>query len=85
MTNAFEPHLSRWGLVADGEPIVTHSSRLLPVRRGETPAMLKLPEVEDERLGYLPLEYWNGDGAARLLARTESGNAMLIERANGKR
>lgn len=85
MTSALEPYLSRWGLVPDGEPIVTHSSRLLPVLRGETPAMLKLPEVEDERLGYLPLEYWNGDGAARLLARTQTGDAMLIERATGKR
>lgn len=81
----FEPYLTRWGLVPDGEPIVTHSSRLLPVLRGEVPAMLKLPEVEDERRGYLPLEYWNGDGAARLLARTESGDAMLIERATGMR
>ncbi len=47
--------------------------------------MLKLPEVEDERRGYLPLEYWNGDGAARLLARSENGEAMLIERATGQR
>lgn len=47
--------------------------------------MLKLPEVEDERRGYLPLEYWNGDGAARLLARSENGEAMLIERATGTR
>ncbi|RDJ27899.1 APH(6) family putative aminoglycoside O-phosphotransferase [Bosea caraganae] len=85
MESGFEPHLSRWGLVPDGEPIVTHSSRLLPVLHGETPAMLKLAGVEDERRGYLPLEYWNGDGAARLLARTESGEAMLIERAMGRR
>lgn len=81
----FEPHLSRWGLVPDGEPIVTHSSRLLPVLQGGAPAMLKLPAVEDERRGYLPLAYWNGDGAARLLARTENGDAMLIERAMGRR
>lgn len=82
---AFAPWLVRWGLVRDGEPIRTHASRLLPVLRGGTPAMLKLPEVEDERRGYLPLEYWDGDGAARLLARSENGGAMLIERATGKR
>ena len=81
----FEPWLTRWGLVSDGEPIRTHASRLLPVLHGRAPAMLKLPEVEDERRGYLPLEYWNGDGAARLLARSEHGEAMLIERATGKR
>jgi len=81
----FEPWLTRWGLVADGKPIRTHASYLLPVLRDSAPAMLKLPEVEDERRGYLPLEYWNGDGAARLLARSENGNAMLIERAVGMR
>ncbi|WP_390893493.1 aminoglycoside phosphotransferase family protein [Bosea rubneri] len=81
----YAPLLARWGLVPDGAPITTHSSRLLPVRRGEEPAMLKLPDSPDERLGYLPLEYWNGDGAARLLARSDSGDAMLIERATGPR
>ncbi|MCA0419962.1 MAG: APH(6) family putative aminoglycoside O-phosphotransferase [Proteobacteria bacterium] len=83
--DVFEPWLSRWGLVADGEPIRTHASHLLPVLQGSAPAMLKLPEVEDERRGYLPLEYWKGDGAARLLARSENGEAMLIERATGQR
>lgn len=81
----FGPWLARWSLVPDGKPIRTHASHLLPVLQGGAPAMLKLPEVEDERRGYLPLEYWNGDGAARLLARSENGEAMLIERATGKR
>lgn len=81
----FEPWLARWGLVADGKPIRTHASHLLPVLQDGAPAMLKLPEVEDERRGYLPLGYWNGDGAARLLARGEDGEAMLIERATGRR
>lgn len=81
----FEPWLARWSLVTDGKPIRTHASHLLPVLRDSAPAMLKLPEVEDERRGYLPLEYWNGDGSARLLARSENGEAMLIERATGKR
>lgn len=81
----FEPWLARWGLVADGLPIRTHASHLLPVLHDGAPAMLKLPEVEDERRGYLPLEYWNGNGAARLLARGEDGEAMLIERATGQR
>lgn len=82
---AFAPWLSRWNLIADGMPIRTNASRLLPVRHGGKPAMLKLPEVEDERLGYRLLEYWDGDGAARLIARDDSGSAMLIERASGGR
>jgi len=84
-TNAFSHWLTRWNLEPAGEPIRTHASQLLPVRHAGQPAMLKLPEIEDERRGYLPLEYWNGDGAARLLARSEHGEAMLIERAAGLR
>lgn len=81
----FAPWLARWNLELDGTPIRTHASHLLPVLQGGAPAMLKLPEVEDEQRGYLPLEYWNGDGAARLLARSENGEAMLMERATGER
>lgn len=84
-TNVFSPWLTRWNLEPAGVPIRTHASQLLPVLHAGQPAMLKLPEVEDERLGYLPLDYWNGDGAARLLARSEHGEAMLIERATGSR
>jgi streptomycin 6-kinase len=84
-TNVFSPWLTRWTLEPAGEPIETHASHLLPVLKNGQPAMLKLPDVEDERLGYLPLEYWNGDGAARLLARSENGEAMLIDRATGTR
>lgn len=81
----FEPWLSRWRLIADGEPIRTHASHLLPVRQDGAPAMLKLPEVEDERLGYRLLQYWGGEGAARLLSQSDEGAAMLIERATGQR
>ncbi|MGE7473072.1 aminoglycoside phosphotransferase family protein [Bosea sp. NPDC003192] len=84
-TDVFSPWLIRWNLEAAGQPIRTHASQLQPVLLDGRPAMLKLPEVEDERRGYLPLEYWNGDGAARLLARSEHGEAMLIERATGTR
>ncbi|WP_186420997.1 aminoglycoside phosphotransferase family protein [Bosea sp. CS1GBMeth4] len=85
MLAAFSPWLARWDLEPAGERIRTHASQLLPVWQRGRPAMLKLPEVEDERRGYLPLEYWNGDGAARLLARSDNGEAMLIERATGSR
>jgi streptomycin 6-kinase len=82
---AFEPWLMRWQLSPDGAALRTHGSDLLPVLTGRAPAMLKLARFEDEQRGYLPLEYWNGDGAARLLARSGNGEAMLIERAIGKR
>lgn len=84
-TTDFAPWLDRWELEPAGEPIRTLGSALLPVLQHGEPAMLKLPAGEHERLGYLPLQYWNGDGAARLLARNDDGSAMLIERAAGKR
>jgi len=84
-TSIFSPWLMRWNLEAAGKPIKTPGSHLLPVLQHGEPAMLKLPDGEHERLGYLPLDYWNGDGAARLLARNEDGSAMLIERATGTR
>ena len=77
----FEAHLARWGLVADGEAIATRSSDLLPVRRGGLPAMLKVAREDEECWGWLALDYWDGDGAARVLAR--DGHALLLERAMG--
>ncbi|MGX1789333.1 aminoglycoside phosphotransferase family protein [Bosea sp. NPDC055332] len=84
-TNAFSPWLTRWNLEPAGEPIKTLGSDLLPVLQHGKPAMLKLPSGEHERLGYLPLDYWAGDGAVALLDRNDDGSAMLIERATGTR
>jgi streptomycin 6-kinase len=53
----FDEYLVRWGLVADGDPIVTRSSRLLPVRQRDVPAVLKIAlEAEEQRGGRL--ECW---------------------------
>lgn len=79
----FEAYLTRWNLVPDGAPIVTHAARLLPVRRGDEPAMLKVATEPDERHGHLLLRWWDGDGAARLLEA--DGMALLLERATGTR
>jgi len=43
----FDPWLKRWTLVPDGVPIITPGSKLLPVRQGDLPAMLKVA-VDDE-------------------------------------
>lgn len=77
----FAPYLTRWQLVADGQSIVTPSSRLLPVRRGAEPAMLKIALVAEERRGGQLLRWWEGDGAARVLAHDRA--ALLLERATG--
>ncbi|MDW4800271.1 APH(6) family putative aminoglycoside O-phosphotransferase, partial [Escherichia coli] len=43
--------------------------------------MLKLSHEPDERLGAIVMEWWDGDGAARVLAH--DGDALLLERAMG--
>ena len=75
----FNDYLGRWGLTPDGDPIVTHSSQLLPVRQGDTPAMLKLAVEAEEKFGGLLMSWWAGRGAAPVLAH--EGPALLMERA----
>jgi streptomycin 6-kinase len=75
----FSDHIERWTLTPDGEPIFTHSSRLLPVCRHGVPAMLKVAVTAEERLGGAVMTWWNGQGAARVLAH--EGDALLLERA----
>jgi streptomycin 6-kinase len=68
--------------VPDGDPITTPNGRLLPVRRGGEAAMLKLAPDGEERGAAALLEWWDGHGAARVLAR-DDGGALLMERAIG--
>ena len=75
----FNGYLDRWGLAQDGEPIVTHSGRLLPVRQGDVPAMLKIAVETEEKFGGLLMRWWAGQGAARVLAH--EGEELLMERA----
>jgi streptomycin 6-kinase len=80
---SFGIHLARWDLVPDGEPIETPSSLLLAVRHNGRPAMLKIAREEEERRGGALMAWWEGDGAAKVLAR--HGDALLLERATGSR
>jgi streptomycin 6-kinase len=75
----FGEYLKRWRLTPDGEPVVTRTSRLLPVRAGDVPAMLKIALIDEESIGGLLMQWWGGRGAARVMARDE--NAILMERA----
>lgn len=79
----FDSYLVRWSLLPDGAPIETHGSHLLPVRQHGTPCMLKLAHNEEERFGGQLMAWWNGEGAARVLAREHQ--AVLLERATGTR
>lgn len=75
----FDDYLGRWNLTPDGDPIITHSSQLLPVRQGATPAMLKIALEAEEKFGGLLMSWWAGRGAARVLAHEDA--ALLMERA----
>ncbi|MEN3976413.1 aminoglycoside phosphotransferase family protein [Emcibacter sp. SYSU 3D8] len=77
----FDAYLDAWGLVPDGEPIHTHTSDLLPVRRSGMAAMLKIARNEEEQRGNRLMAWWNGNGAARVLAHLDG--AVLLERAHG--
>ncbi len=79
----FAPWLARWGLRRDGAPIVTPSSKLLPVRRGGQAAMLKAAMHAEEIAGHALMGWWDGQGAARLLEA--EADAVLLERVVGAR
>jgi len=84
----FDDYLISWGLTPDGAPLVTHSSRLLPVRcpgNGGAPAMLKIPVEPEEKFGAGLMVWWDGEGAARVLAHDPESGALLLERATGTR
>jgi streptomycin 6-kinase len=78
----FSDYLAGWALVPDGDPIRTHSSELLPVRRHGVPAMLKVAVTAEEKAGATVMAWWDGEGAARVLAH--DGDAILLERAEEK-
>lgn len=77
----FDPYIDRWSLTPDGDPIVTHSSHLLPVLWRDKPAMLKVAVDIDEKFGSQVLHWWDGKGAAHVYEHDD--NAALLERATG--
>ncbi|MFR0688401.1 aminoglycoside phosphotransferase family protein [Enterobacterales bacterium AE_CKDN230030158-1A_HGKHYDSX7] len=72
-----------WQFVAEGKPIVTPSSHLLPVRWQGRAAMVKRALEEEERGGAQVMIWWDGAGAAQVYAY--DGDVILMERAEGER
>jgi streptomycin 6-kinase len=79
----FKPHLDRWHLIADGAPFTTRSSNLLPVRWQGKPAMLKLARDDAERSGAALMQWWDGNGAAKVFCH--DAEAIVLARAEGTR
>lgn len=84
MTSAdFEPWLARWALTADGDAFSSLNAWLLPVTRGDERAILKISHASEEIDGARTMQWWGGQGAARVLAL--DGEALLLERLTGSR
>ncbi|CAI1611181.1 Aminoglycoside/hydroxyurea antibiotic resistance kinase [Serratia quinivorans] len=81
MNQALIPYMQRWQLQPDGQAFETHSSLLIPVRYQGAAAMLKIAREQEEKFGGLLMCWWQGDGAARVLAWHDDG--ILLERAQG--
>jgi streptomycin 6-kinase len=77
----FDEYIERWQLVADGLPIITHSSQLLPVVYRGKKAMLKVAVETEEQFGGFLMEWWDGAGAANVFQHEKP--ALLMERAQG--
>lgn len=75
----FGDYLYRWQLTPDGDPIVTRTSRLLPVIRRKKPAMLKIAVDAEEEVGSNLMAWWEGQGVPLVLE--SDGKAILLERA----
>ena len=75
----FREYLERWQLMPDGEAVSTATSRLLPVRAGSVPAIVKIALHEEEKRGNGLMIWWAGRGSAPVLAH--HGDAILMQRA----
>lgn len=85
----FDIHLHRWSAKAAGDPFTTHTSNLLPVilarNLADLPAMIKITRNLDERIGGRVLQWWDGNGAARVYACDQDSGTLLMERATGSK
>jgi len=78
---------AHWGIVEASPLTETFSSRLWTVRLADgTPAVVKhvkdFDDAEDEVRGWVYLDWRDGEGAVRLIAR--DGHRMLLEHAGAK-
>ena len=79
MRTEIDRYLRQWSLAPDGQIIETPSSWILPVRRLETPAILKLLKpTSDEQNAADLLTYYDGMGAVHLFEA--DAKALLMER-----
>lgn len=69
----------RLGVQLEGEPFATRACLLCWARYRGEPAVLKVSHEPEEIAGAAALQWWDGDGAVRVLVR--DGDATVLERA----
>lgn len=75
-----------WQLTVDGPPMHGYLGLVIPVRRGEELAVLKVSWIDDSnKEEALALAAWKGHGAVQLLATEPAVGAMLLERLDQRR
>ena len=77
----FDHYLKQWALAVDGDAFASLNGNLLPVRQHGRPAMLKISQEPEEQAGNFLMAWWEGEGAAPVLAH--EGGALLMQRAQG--
>src|SRR5690242_14570967 len=77
---------AQWDLGVDGAPMHGYLSLVVPVRRGDEPAVLKIAwDNETTREEGAALAAWDGRGAVLLLAANPAQGALLLERLDAGR
>jgi streptomycin 6-kinase len=79
LDHMFDDYIDRWWLMPDGDPILTRTSRLLPVRWQGNLAILKIAIEAEEKRGNELMAWWHGEGVPTVLARDRE--AVLLQRA----
>lgn len=76
-------YMQQWQLTAAGDYFFSYASLLQPVQYRQQKALLKISLEEEEQFGGMLLQWWAGDGAARVFQY--SGEALLLEWIEGGR
>ncbi|AHF14551.1 streptomycin 3''-kinase [Niabella soli DSM 19437] len=76
-------YMRQWQLKANGAYFFSYASLLQPAWYSGQKALLKISLEEEEQLGGLLMQWWKGNGAARVLQY--SGEALLLEWVDGGR
>ena len=83
LPSTLEHFLDAWNLTIDGDLMHGYIAVVVPVRREDELLVLKINWVDDETKDEAAaLEFWNGNGAVRLINSDREQGVLLLERLN---